>query len=163
MSELLGVSDATVYQYNAELRKLAEELNLSHIQFVRVQDLLLAGAAKACNTESEIPRPTGHLSESGYVANASETRRAFSLVNIGDFDPNHQIKSDEGALRTYQGYLRFLKLDLEGSQLLIRNMDGHVSKTDSPVRVSRRERERIISGIAKQMMANGAVCSVYFH
>lgn len=162
LSELLGVSDATVYRYNAELRKLVKGLGLSHIRFVRIQDLLPIAATKTFRTDVQTHPPMGDLSECDYVANAPETRRAFLSVDIGNFNPDHDIKSDEGILRTYQGYLRFLKLDLEESQMFIKPKGSHVSGNDSPARVSRRERERITSRIAKQMMNNGAVCFALF-
>ncbi len=140
---LLGVPDATVYRYNAALRFLVSSLALTHISFVRVRDLLSEDFDPVTYSRHD-------MTEEEYVESASPTRETFLATNIGAYDVNEHIKNDEGALRTYRGYLRFLKLDLNCSHL---NYDDK----ECGVKSSRRKQEKAISVIAKAMMGNGSV------
>lgn len=137
--ELLGVSDHSVYQYNAELRKIVRNLNLSHVQFVTVQDLLFDTL------------DTQESSEADYVARAARAREALQAVDVGQFDPDVQIKANESVAKSYQGYLRVLKLDLEGQE--------EPQSELSP----RKSREKDIETTAKQMLEVDSVNPETFH
>ncbi|KAF8323622.1 Pyoverdine/dityrosine biosynthesis protein-domain-containing protein [Cantharellus anzutake] len=143
--ELLRVPETTVYQYNAALRSLVSSLALTHISFVRVRDLLQEGFNATTYSRHDIP-------EEEYVLSSRATREAFLATEIGSYDVQKQISNDEGALRTYRGYLKFLKADLSGVHL-------HCDKADCKKTLSKRGRECAISAIAKAMMRNGALFS----
>lgn len=145
-AELLGVTDSTAFRYNAELRRMVSSLQLRHISFVRVQGLL-SGRRKSSYLSD--------LSEAEYLFNAPITREQFLSTDIGNYDAEAHIKSDEGALRTYRGYLRFLKLDLEGrdAQVLKKSSGNQAEQAY----LSRKTREKLLSTIAKRMMGNRAV------
>ncbi|KZV89799.1 Clavaminate synthase-like protein [Exidia glandulosa HHB12029] len=134
--ELLGVPDSTVAAYNEELRRLTDVLKLTHIDFVRVADLLIHG-----------PQLGPPLSPEDYIASAPTTRAQFLAVALEHYDLKFLLANDVGALRTYRGYLRFLELDLDGNARL-QGPDGR--------KRSNSERGKILSGIAKEMMINGA-------
>ncbi|KAF8310285.1 hypothetical protein DL93DRAFT_2157882 [Clavulina sp. PMI_390] len=148
--ELVGVPDARVYQYNAELRSVVRRIGLSHIRFVRMRDLLRPD-------QIALAKDSEDISEEEYVAEAPPTRAAFLSTDIGAYDVDEHIKSDVGVLRTYQGYMKFLQLDLERPEK---------SRTPSPVSDSsssgssgptgRRHWKKNIGTIAKNMLANGA-------
>jgi hypothetical protein len=139
------VTDSTAYKYNAELRKMVKDLKLTHIAFVRVQDLI---------SSKDKTGDIVDMSEDDYVVQAPKTREAFLATDIDNWNVEEQIKTDEGTLRTYRGYLRFLKLDLEDRQTL--PLDN--AKEGASFRgLSRKAKEKIIGNIAKKMMGNGAV------
>ena len=149
--ELLGVTDSTAYRYNAELRRMVKDLKLSHINFVRVQELI---------SNKHQTGDIVDMSEDDYVVQAPKTREAFLATDIGNWDVEEQIKTDEGTLRTYRGYLRFLKLDLESQQHL--GVEGDKGGP-SFQRLSRKAKEKVIGNIAKEMMGNGAVSVIPPH
>ncbi|KAG8948010.1 hypothetical protein FRC03_000854, partial [Tulasnella sp. 419] len=142
-AELLGVSDTTVYRYNAELRRLAKEYNLNHISFVRVSDMHRSAESPA---DHPVPVFQTDLTESEYVESAPKDRAKFIARDIGEYSLEKLLAEDVGALRTYRGYLKFLKLDLAESHLL-RDENGKL--------LSNKQRERIMGCIAKDMMRNG--------
>jgi hypothetical protein len=94
------------------------------------------------------------MSEDDYVLQAPKTRQAFLATNIGNWDVEEQIKTDEGTLRTYRGYLRFLKLDFENQQHLPVEDDKEGAGFQG---LSRKAKEKVIKNIVKKMMSNGAV------
>ena len=148
--ELLGVTDSTAFKYNAELRRMVKDLKLSHINFVRVQELI---------SNKHQSGDIVDMSEDDYVVQAPKTRKAFLATDIGNWDVEEQIKTDEGTLRTYRGYLRFLKLDLENQEHLAADDE----KGGASFRgLSRKAKDKAIGNIAKKMMSNGAV-SVILH
>ncbi|KAF8322303.1 hypothetical protein DL93DRAFT_2223886 [Clavulina sp. PMI_390] len=142
-SKLLGVTDATAYQYNSALRALTRDLGLTHLTFARVRDLLQSSKGPQTDQAEQ-------LSEEEYCALATVTREEFleSNASLKQFDVDDLIASDEGTLRTYRGYLRFLKLDLQNSTLC---PGGKVIGE-----LSRRQRDRSLGLIAKEMIKNGA-------
>jgi len=139
------VTDSTAYKYNAELRKMVKDLKLKHIAFVRVQELV---------SSKEKTGDIVDMSEDDYVVQAPKTREAFLATDIDNRNIEEQIKTDEGTLRTYRGYLRFLKLDLEDRQTLPLDNDKEGASFRG---LSRKAKEKIIGNIAKKMMGNGAV------
>lgn len=149
-AELLGVTDSTAFQYNAELRRMVSSLHLRHISFVRVQDLLLSGSE---------PSDSSDLSEAEYLINAPRTREEFLSTDIGNYDADALIKSDENARRTYCGYLRFHRLDLEGREALI--MKQSSGQEVDQASLSHRSRKKLLGTIAKRIMENAAV-RIYF-
>ena len=147
-TELLGVTDSTAFKYNAELRRVVKDLKLSHIRFVRVQELI---------SNKHKTGDIVDMSEADYLVQAPKTREEFLATDIGNWDVEEQLKTDEGTLRTYRGYLRFLKLDLEDRNNLPVEDDKEGASFQG---LSRKAKEKIIGGIAKKMMGNGAVSIV---
>ncbi|KAG8951753.1 hypothetical protein FRC03_012393 [Tulasnella sp. 419] len=143
-AELLGVSDRTVYQYNAALRCLVQQLGLNHISFVRVSDLHRAASP---DKNYVLPVFSADLSEEEYVASAPIDRSKFLARDIGPYNLEESLANDIGVLRTYRGYLKFLKQDLA---------DSHLLKDDNGKLLSRNQRDKVIGGIAKEMIKNGA-------
>ena len=139
------MTDRTAYRYNAELRKMVKDLKLTHIVFVRVQELLANNHATGDIVD---------MNEDDYLVRAPKTREEFLATDIGNWDVEEQLKTDEGTLRTYRGYLRFLKLDLEERQNLPAENETEGLSFKG---LSRKAREKVIGGIAKKMMGNGAV------
>ncbi|KAG8917569.1 hypothetical protein FRC02_003035 [Tulasnella sp. 418] len=86
------------------------------------------------------------LTESEYVESAPKDRAKFIARDIGEYSLEKLLAEDVGALRTYRGYLKFLKLDLAESHLL---------RDDKGKLLSNKQRERIMGCIAKDMMRNG--------
>lgn len=149
--DFLGVADKTAYQYNVELRRIANELQLSHIDFVSVQDLLPSFPGRSY-------RGPAAQAEAEYLANAPRVREAFLSMDVGAYDADEHMKSDEGAVTTYRGYLRFLKLDLDGSDRFLKSSSandaaGLAGASQGSGRLSRKAREKQITIIARQMMA----------
>jgi pyoverdine/dityrosine biosynthesis protein Dit1 len=149
-TELLGVTDSTAYQYGAELRRMVSTFQLNHISLLRVRDLL----------------STDHsdLTEAEYLIDAPNTRQEFLLTDIGKYDAEAHVKSDEVVRRTYHGYMRSLiKLDLQdlGAQegQTLENTDAHEAEQ---AYLSRKARKKILSAIAKRMMSNGAVRNILY-
>ena len=149
-AELLGVTDSTAYQYGAELRRMVSTFQLNHISVLRVRDLL------------SIDHKSGDrhdLTEAEYLVNAPITRQEFLLTDIGKYDAEAHMKSDEGVRRTYHGYMRSLiRLDLQGlgaqEGQTPESTGGHQAEQ---AHLSRKARKKVLSTIAKRMMSNGAV------
>ena len=86
---MLGVGDTTVAAYNDELRRITQLLNLTHITFVRVADLLEPGA--------ELRPP---MTAEEYIATAPGIRAKFLATEPEYSDVKQLIASDVGAERT---------------------------------------------------------------
>ena len=109
---------ATEYRYNAELRRMVKDLKLTHIVFVRVQELPSNNHATGDIVD---------MNEDDYLVRSPKTREEFLATDIGNWDIEEQLKTDEGILRTYRGYLCFLKLDLEEPQISLPRMRWRAS------------------------------------
>jgi hypothetical protein len=129
---------------------MVSSLQLGHLSFVRVQDLLSSGSK---------PGDLSDLSEAEYLVNAPITRKEFLSTDIGNYDAEALIKSDESARRTYCGYLRFHRLDLEGREALIMKQSG--GQEVEQASLSRRTCKKLLGTIAKRIMENAAV-RIYF-
>jgi len=129
---------------------MIKDFGLSHIRFVRVQDLLSSNKETAAGDTSE-------TTEDDYLVEAPQFREALSSIDIGNWNVEDQIKGDEGNLRTYSGYMRFLEFDCEERQNIpVKNgtgKEGGVSFRE----LSRKAQKRFIHGLAQKMMINGAV------
>jgi hypothetical protein len=124
---------------------MIRDFGLSHISFIRVQDLL-PNVRTACDAAD--------MTEGDYLVEAPQFRQALSATDIGSWDVEDQIKTDEGTLRTYCGYVRFLELDVEEHQ----NIPVADGKQGVSFReLSRKAQKRYIHVVAKKMMDNGAV------
>ncbi|KAM7187445.1 pyoverdine dityrosine biosynthesis [Naviculisporaceae sp. PSN 640] len=134
-NDLLGVPDREVWAYGEALRAMAVEKGFKHIEFSRLQDLV------------HLENLPAQIDDMVYVANATNFRRAL-LNNHGDpnFNPSHEISSNEDTCLTYRGYLKFLRTDLRHTYLIGQG----------------RSRSKYKSGvecIAKAMLERGAAFS----
>jgi len=124
---------------------MIKDFGLSHISFIRVQDLL---------SNRRTASDTADMTEDDYLVEAPQFRKALSATDIGSWNVEDQIKTDEGTLRTYCGYVRFLELDVEEHQNIpVTDGKEGVSFRES----SRKAQKRYIHAVAKKMMDNGAV------
>ncbi|KAG8909149.1 hypothetical protein FRC02_007969 [Tulasnella sp. 418] len=142
-SEILQISDRVIFQYNLALRELVKQLELSHINFVRIANLLQ-------NDNQLYDYPTfsrPEMTEEEYVQSAPSNRKAFLERDIGEFDIEQVLKDDVGVLRTYRGYKKFLQFDLEGTDLM-KDTNGQL--------LSGNQRKKVITKVAKHMLCNGA-------
>ncbi|KIJ42544.1 hypothetical protein M422DRAFT_170957 [Sphaerobolus stellatus SS14] len=134
--QLLGQSDAAVYRYNNELRRMCDEFSLTHISFVRVVDLLEDGVI------SNAP-----MSEEEYVTSIPAVRARFLAHKVPGFDLETLLKEDFGTLMTYRGYLKFLVHDIEGTPLT-HDANG------KPLSKNAQDKARRL--LARAMLENGA-------
>ncbi|KAF5236166.1 hypothetical protein FAUST_6702 [Fusarium austroamericanum] len=102
-NDLLGISDLETWRYGSALRAMAKRKAFSNLTFSRLQDLV---AVKGLPND---------LNELTYVANATNFRRTlFNKYGCDDdLDIDHEIATNPDTLRTYKGYCRFLKSDLQ--------------------------------------------------
>ncbi|KAF5363134.1 hypothetical protein D9758_008353 [Tetrapyrgos nigripes] len=135
--ELLGQSDANVYQYNSELRKICVENRLEHLTFVRLVDLLQEGPLSANSNE---------MTPEEYVRDAPIIRSQFLAHDISHYNIEDSISKDSGVIRTYRGYLKFLELDLDGTSMMM-DPDGNP--------LSGKQRDKVRRQLAKKMIVNG--------
>ncbi|KAF5318287.1 hypothetical protein D9758_018885 [Tetrapyrgos nigripes] len=135
--ELLEQDDASVYLYNAELRKICVESNLNHITFVRLADLIEGDVVSVDSNEMTLEE---------YVRYAPIIRSHFLAHDISCYNIEDSIRNDSGVLRTYRGYLKFLELDLDGTSVM---MDTN----ENPL--SGKQKEKIRQQLAKKMIVHG--------
>lgn len=88
------------------------------------------------------------VTEEEYVAAIPIIRSKFLAHQANNFDLEEALKADHGVINTYRGYLKFLELDLHGSNV-VKDAEG---KT-----LSGRQQDKVRRAIAKQMIVNGAV------
>ncbi|KAJ5788030.1 hypothetical protein N7457_003020 [Penicillium paradoxum] len=102
-NDLTGISDEEVWDYGNRLRKIAVEKGYACIQFHRIMNMLglYTGA---------------QISKAEYVrlCDLSRTELHRRCGRPG-FDVDRFLKSDEDYLRTYNGYDKFMKVDLKFS------------------------------------------------
>ncbi|KAJ5617559.1 hypothetical protein N7537_002673 [Penicillium hordei] len=102
-NDLTGISDEEVWEYGNRLRKIAVEKGYACIQFHRIMNMLglYTGA---------------QISKSDYVKLCGLSRAELHRrCGRPGFDVDKLLKSDEDYLRTYNGYDKFMKVDLKFS------------------------------------------------
>ncbi|CAG8948587.1 unnamed protein product [Penicillium salamii] len=102
-NDLTGIPDEEVWGYGNRLRKIAVEKGFACIQFHRIMNMLdLHSGAQ--------------ISKDEYVKLASMSRNEIHRrCGRPGFDVDKFLKSDEDYLRTYNGYDKFMKVDLKFS------------------------------------------------
>ncbi|KAJ5498343.1 Pyoverdine biosynthesis [Penicillium expansum] len=101
--DLTGISDEEVWEYGNQLRKIAVGKGYACIQFHRIMNMLglYTGA---------------QISKSDYVKLCGLSRTELhQRCGRPGFDVDKFLKSDEDYLRTYNGYDKFMKVDLKFS------------------------------------------------
>ncbi|CAG8007298.1 unnamed protein product [Penicillium nalgiovense] len=102
-NDLTGISDEEVWEYGNRLRKIAVEKGYACIQFHRIMNML------GLYTDAQI-------SKSDYVKLCGLSRAELHRrCGRPEFDIDKFLKSDEDYLRTYNGYDKFMKVDLKFS------------------------------------------------
>ncbi|CAI7580850.1 unnamed protein product [Penicillium viridicatum] len=101
--DLTGISDEEVWEYGNRLRKIAVEKGYACIQFHRIMNML------GLYTSAQI-------SKSDYVKLCGLSRAELHRrCGRPGFDVDRLLKGDEDYLRTYNGYDKFMKVDLKFS------------------------------------------------
>ncbi|CAG8248970.1 unnamed protein product [Penicillium salamii] len=102
-NDLTGIPDEEVWDYGNRLRKIAVEKGYACIQFHRIMNMLgLYSGAR--------------ISKDEYVKLANMSRNEIHRrCGRPGFDIDKFLKSDEDYLRTYNGYDKFMKVDLKFS------------------------------------------------
>ncbi|KAK7445714.1 hypothetical protein VKT23_014709 [Stygiomarasmius scandens] len=136
--DILGQDDSTVYKYNAELRRICREQQLTHIHFVRVMDLFNSDPLDISSEETTLQE---------YLELMPKTRAQFLAHEVPSFELETGLQQDSGLIRTYRGYLKFLELDLDGSSL---------TKSPEGQPLSGKQQDRVRRQIAKKMLSRGA-------
>ena len=133
--DLLGVPSRYVWSYGVSLRLFAEK-ELGSIRFVRISTL------------TDSPEP---LTYEDYETQSSQIReKLMQLYFPTDYDVQKEKSSDSNVLATYQGYCKFLLLDLATSS----QFNG----------LTRSAMKKKVSTIAEHMLMRGKVCqSLYYH
>ncbi|CZR41595.1 uncharacterized protein FPRO_11184 [Fusarium proliferatum ET1] len=140
-NDLLGVDDLDVWKYGEALRHMAKRRGLTSIQFLRLADLLAMAPHRSSDTGSgELPTIEEHM--------ACIRREFLARYHSPGFDASAAIKQDIDTRLTYQGYLRFLKKDLEGWKKLKYDQAGKP--------IGSKKSQKMIGDIAKRMVARGA-------
>lgn len=98
-NDLLGVSDEEVFNYAKSLQHIAERLGLKHLRFTDVFEFLDGEVSPT--TAEEYSSRVGDLKQ-----------RLFALFLPPGYNFDKEIESDNNALSTYRGYMKFLSLDL---------------------------------------------------
>ncbi|KAJ5964567.1 uncharacterized protein N7479_004443 [Penicillium vulpinum] len=102
-NDLTGISDEEVWEYGNRLRKIAVEKGYACIQFHRIMNML---GLYTC----------AQISKSDYVKLCGLSRAELHRrCGQQGFDVDKFLKSDEDYLRTYNGYDKFMKVDLKFS------------------------------------------------
>ncbi|KAJ5143029.1 uncharacterized protein N7515_001816 [Penicillium bovifimosum] len=129
-NDLTGNSDEEVWEYGNRLRKMVAGKGYACIRFCRIMNML------GLYTGADI-------SKAEYVK-LCDLSRAELHRRCGQtgFDVNRLLKTDEDYLRTYNGYIKFLKVDLKFSPVT----KGY----DTPKQYDKR-----IKTIAKKMIIRG--------
>jgi pyoverdine/dityrosine biosynthesis protein Dit1 len=130
-SDLVGVPDTDVWNYEQTLKAIAVAKGYKHISFSRIQDLV------------SIALPE-QLNEMTYVANASNFRRALlNTFSRSDWDWKTLSQNEDVSL-AYKGYIKVLEIDLQTM---------YPVGDDS----SKLKYKQGIESVAEQMMARGDV------
>ncbi|PCH01316.1 Pyoverdine biosynthesis [Penicillium occitanis (nom. inval.)] len=102
-NDLVGISDGEVWEYGHRLRQIAREKGYACIRFNRIMNLLgIYNGAEISKEEYT------QLCDKA----RSELHRRYGRPG---FDVDKFLKSDEDYLRTYNGYDKFMKVDLRFS------------------------------------------------
>ncbi|KAJ0356639.1 hypothetical protein COL154_010935 [Colletotrichum chrysophilum] len=99
-NDLLGIPDADYFDYGVQLRELARREGFSHIQFVRLVDVLGLGNGDA-------------MSKDEHLAAAGTCRREMEQRFLGsDLSVQGEVRAHPDTALTYQKYVRSAREDL---------------------------------------------------
>lgn len=106
-NDLMGISDAEVWEYSTGVRNMIKEKDLKNIDTLRIIDIL--GTHEKEGTE---------LTREEYLVHAGCYRRELvAMYAPKDFDPREAVRTDKDLCMTYKGYIKFLTKDLLHSKL----------------------------------------------
>ncbi|KAF4341595.1 Pyoverdine biosynthesis [Fusarium beomiforme] len=146
-NDLLGVDDLDVWNYGEAMRQMAQRKRLTSIKFLRLADLLEMAPRRSSDTRSGEPS-TAEEQRSHHLSHMTCTRREFlARYQPPGFDASAAIKEDIDTRLTYQGYLRFLKKDLERWDEL------KYDQTGKPI--SAKKSQKLTGDIARRMIVRG--------
>ncbi|EKG16670.1 Taurine catabolism dioxygenase TauD/TfdA [Macrophomina phaseolina MS6] len=155
-SDLLGVPDATVWEYGERLRQMALELDCNSVHFAR---LSMMPALK-----DKLPNDLLNYHDTASYEQVAPLVRdqLVSTYSDRDYDVSKDIATDESVKATYMGYLKYLSRDLRKS----REPSGEASDSSAASSYSgssdsdassgsRKAFKRKVSKVSKQMIARG--------
>ncbi|KAF2201234.1 Clavaminate synthase-like protein [Delitschia confertaspora ATCC 74209] len=106
-NDLMGISDAEVWEYSTAVRNIIIEKELKHVDTLRIIDILGTHDKKG-----------DELTREEYLIHAGCYRRELvAMYAPKDFDPRDAVRNDKDICLTYKGYIKFLTKDLMHSKL----------------------------------------------
>lgn len=140
VSDLLCRPDYIPHRYSLELRRMINELNLTHLYAVCPFELI----------DPDSGLSEANMSEEEYVSRIPEVRACFKAHEIPGFDIEEALIQDVGTLRTYLGYVKFLEAELAGQPCV---------EMDNGKKASGMKQKKARKQISKNMLIDGAVSS----
>ncbi|KAL8833228.1 MAG: hypothetical protein Q9170_004392 [Blastenia crenularia] len=128
-NDIMGISDAEVWQYSQALQRMARDCGCNHVKFLPLRNLLGGEDVKEPTTEADYLKDIPYIRE-----------RIIERYLPSGFDIETHLAKDTDATMTYRGYLKFLKIDLA---------------TQNGEKTSKLQIKKTHEGIAKNMMARG--------
>ncbi|GME45907.1 Taurine catabolism dioxygenase TauD/TfdA [Neofusicoccum parvum] len=155
-SDLLGVSDSTVWEYGERLRQMAIELDCTSVHFARLSMMP--------SLKGKLPADLlDYADTASYEKVAPMVRdQLVATFSDRDYDVNKHIAADESVKATYMGYLKYLSRDLRkpgehsGEASDSSGASNYSGSSDSDASAgSRKAFKRKVSKVSKQMIARG--------
>ncbi|KAI8248040.1 Amidase 1 [Colletotrichum sp. SAR 10_77] len=131
---LLGIPDADYFDYGVQLRELARREGFSHIQFVRLVDVLGLGNGDA-------------MSKDEHLAAADTCRREMEQRFLGsDLSVQGEVRAHPDTALTYQKYVRSAREDLRWGPEVEPDITSDAAKYAAETeRIAERMTQRLIA------------------
>ncbi|KAI8261175.1 Amidase 1 [Colletotrichum sp. SAR 10_98] len=132
--DLLGIPDADYFDYGVQLRELARREGFSHIQFVRLVDVLGLGNGDA-------------MSKDEYLAAADTCRLEMEQRFLGsDLSVQGEVRAHPDTALTYQKYVRSAREDLHWGPEVEPDITSDAAKYAAETeRIAERMTQRLIA------------------
>ncbi|KAI8239992.1 Amidase 1 [Colletotrichum sp. SAR 10_96] len=132
--DLLGIPDADYFDYGVQLRELARREGFSHIQFVRLVDVLGLGNGDA-------------MSKDEYLAAADTCRLEMEQRFLGsDLSVQGEVRAHPDTALTYQKYVRSAREDLRWGPEVEPDITSDAAKYAAETeRIAERMTQRLIA------------------
>ncbi|KAJ0268828.1 hypothetical protein COL940_013011 [Colletotrichum noveboracense] len=133
-NDLLGIPDADYFDYGLQLRELTRQEGLSHIQFVRLVDVLGLGNGD-------------DMSKDEHLAAAETCRREMEQRFLGsDLSVQGEVRAHPDTALTYQKYVRSAREDLRWGPEVESDVTSDVAKYAAETeRIAERMTQRLIA------------------
>ncbi|KAF4876720.1 Spore wall maturation protein DIT1 [Colletotrichum siamense] len=133
-NDLLGIPDADYFDYGVQLRELARREGFSHIQFVRLVDVLGLGNGDA-------------MSKDEHLAAANTCRREMEQRFLGsDLSVQGEVRAHPDTALTYQKYVRSAREDLRWGPEVEPDITSDTAKYAAETeRIAERMTQRLIA------------------
>ncbi|KAI8169014.1 Amidase 1 [Colletotrichum sp. SAR 10_70] len=133
-NDLLGIPDADYFDYGVQLRELARREGFSHIQFVRLVDVLGLGNGDA-------------MSKDEHLAAGETCRREMEQRFLGsDLSVQGEVRAHPDTALTYQKYVRSAREDLRWGPEVEPDITSDAAKYAAETeRIAERMTQRLIA------------------